>query len=680
MFARKQEESRTTHCVQPSRLLLWGLLLLVSIGLFSWPRPLSATSVESSAARSSSSNTAAADTEHSSPRSPFSPAHTEDELLGPRIPQDYSGLWSVFISVELANDGSAEITEYWQARFPENSDKTELYIPKRFKELGFVSESLQVRAAPAYDAQGQPYVFGQLPWRDFRSLGERWDPDASFQEKRYACGIHRADAQTDELCFGISERGQALVYAVQYQIRHAVWRFTDGAKGNNIRFVNDQLSPSPRHAGVHLYLADGRDLIAGENARIWGFGFKGRVGTIEDHSKLFSSAPHHLLALAEPMTFSRKAHMTLVFALDDPQIQAAPDPLKRSFENVKKTAFRNSSYEKKKRGPLSKLLTRIISLCIAGAFCAYMYKLFLEVSGQRIIPLRRPRKIRKPEACSAEPPYDGDFLLCYYFATQRSLTKKVAENGQAYFSALLLDWIRQGAIQTVTPVKANGKKDYSKTQLLLLKRPQHFAYDFASDYWDLLCEIVLQKGENAALCSKDLKTFFRKNANQKKAFKILIQLKKSLPTILTLGQYGTVCGLLVKKLQLSPKGLSAASQFLAFQDYLLNYSLHNTREAYEAAVWDQLLVSAAACGCAKQAFQQMRNLVPEYQFAADVNSSDGLFETYYFFNFLEHLTAETMRGNQSSGSSFFGSGGGGGFSSFGGGGGFSGGSSGGGAR
>ena len=130
---------------------------------------------------------------------------------------------------------------------------------------------------------------------------------------------------------------------------------------------------------------------------------------------------------------------------------------------------------------------------------------------------------------------------------------------------------------------------------------------------------------------------------------------------------------------LTPKGLKACEDLCAFEKFIRDYSLLAQREAYEAAVWDDYLVAATACGYGEIALKQMQHLIPEYQFASECyDSGMDTFDLLRMSHAHSIITSSLAKERSSSGSNSFG--GGGGSSSFGGGGGFSGGSSGGGAR
>lgn len=159
---------------------------------------------------------------------------------------------NIDIVVNVNNDGSARITQKWVGSF---GSGTENYIP--ITTDGFTISDFRV----------------SMNDKPFTNVS-RWDINASFDEKKYKCGIVKTQEGV-ELCFGISEMGEN-EYIFSYDVSSLVKAYND-KDGFNYMFVNPGMSTFPTNVRWAFALADGTK-IDSDNAKIWGFGFDGEVG------------------------------------------------------------------------------------------------------------------------------------------------------------------------------------------------------------------------------------------------------------------------------------------------------------------------------------------------------------------------------------------------------------------
>ena len=575
-------------------------------------------------------------------------------LFGEDIPQDYEGVWSINVLGLINDDGSLTVREMWQANMAD-PDKTELYIRKKFNHMNLVDGSFHVSAIEAYNnSPDNKHEFTHEP--DYY-----WDVDASFEEKAYKYGIVE-DGDYTELCFGISEH-KPMLYLVDYTLENAFLTYSDGKIGANIRFINDKISPPPEIMTVHLAMADPNKVLDTNNCKLWAFGFKGQSGYIDDTSKLFTDAPKHIMAYNDDGTVNSSTHMTLLLQLDNSLLTAPKDPQNRSFQEVQDLAFEGSDYEdasKSYSGRFRRIWTFISTLF-------FMSILF---SAKKNVRKKYRVKNRKKVRPSSEPastiPLKADPLLIYYFSTQVCCRRgKLSDlDGSNYINSLFLKWIKQGMLTPFTPVNSKGKPDTKNTKLIVNREATEADFDglTESKIWNVYTK---RRGKLIEEINRDTVGNITENTVGNLVNSInnsAVRRAKNL-------------GLLEekkKKYYFTDSGISEAIKLTAFEEFIKNYSLLNERSAYEAAVWDNYLMAATACGLGKTALKQMQRLVPDYQFCSDIGSFDSL-QTIHMFNTLN--LAHNYRESKSSSASGFG-----GSSSIGGGGGFSGGASGGGAR
>jgi len=158
---------------------------------------------------------------------------------------------NIDIEVVIRKDGSAVITQYWTGDFEKG---TENYLPIRTGDIGISEFSVS-------DENG-PYTFV-----------EDWDVDASFKKKAGKCGIVETDDGV-ELCFGITEYGHK-EYTFSYVVTDFIKGYRD-TNGTNFMFINPEMSTFPTAGRIEILIEDGTKLNE-SNARIWAFGFEGRI-------------------------------------------------------------------------------------------------------------------------------------------------------------------------------------------------------------------------------------------------------------------------------------------------------------------------------------------------------------------------------------------------------------------
>ncbi|MCR5467519.1 MAG: DUF2207 domain-containing protein [Lachnospiraceae bacterium] len=122
------------------------------------------------------------------------------------------------IYVELNDDGSADVTQYWSTYANEGDE-----FSIRYSNNGF----LEFSDLYVTDKSGSYFPVTE------------WNHDDGFTQKAYKCGIVN-DEEGCDICFGISEYG-VNDYTISFKIANLVGSYYD-ADGFLFRFVNSEMS------------------------------------------------------------------------------------------------------------------------------------------------------------------------------------------------------------------------------------------------------------------------------------------------------------------------------------------------------------------------------------------------------------------------------------------------------
>ena len=174
----------------------------------------------------------------------------------------------VNITVDLAADGSARITQVWDV---DAVSGTEWYMP--VENLGQMTvKDLTV------SENGQT----------FADEGRRWNVDRSISQKAGRSGIVEKRNGV-ELCWGIGSYGRH-VWTASFTVTGLVQSLND-ADAFNFMFVNPGLMAPPEHAKVTIRNATGGEKWTYDNTRVWGFGFDGEINVKDGDIIVESSEP-----------------------------------------------------------------------------------------------------------------------------------------------------------------------------------------------------------------------------------------------------------------------------------------------------------------------------------------------------------------------------------------------------
>ena len=548
-------------------------------------------------------------------------------------------------TVVLRPDGSARVTQVWDVNVVSG---TEFYLP--FDHLGPMDiTDLSV------SEDGEVFV----------SEGDGWDTKRSREEKRGRCGIVRK-AQGVELCWGQGDYGDH-VWTVSYTVKGLVMQMGDYA-GLYFTFVNPGLSAPPQHVKLTLINDTDGPAWTPDNVLVWGFRSDSEIYVEDGVVRAESKAP-----------FDSDSAMT-VLARFEPGLFTPAVTYGKSFEQVRKMAFRGSDYKEKRtfKEILQMIWTAFLVLVVfllspVGWFILGLIYLFWRAFSYYVLGQKYKKGIygqHKIQGWYRDVPVDNDLPAAYYALSKgdRMESDKYANN---LIGAYFLRWVMRGQVGVLPDPYKPKRVNLSFEKEADIKEPVER---------DLYTMVREASGKNLILEEGELEKW------SKKSFRRLSNIPGR---VQTLGRKWFDDHHLSKNAStLTPEGQEQARHLIEFQNFLQDFTLNGERGAIEVGVWEDLLVFAALFGIADKVAEQFEKLYPA-QFGELAQSTGLNPATFQNLTRVSHdISASAMRqaaaerAARSGGSGGSGGrigGGGGGFSRSGGGGSF-GRSSGGGSR
>ena len=455
-----------------------------------------------------------------------------------------SRLHDLDIRVVLSNNGNARITETRQMTI--TSKGTECYI-KIDNVGGSVVKDLVVS-----DEQGKEYMPCNV-----------WDVDWSREMKTGKSGIVMT-ANGYELCWGLGAEGKR-TYTTTYTVTNLIERYTE-SDGFNWMFVARDITPYPEHVKLTMTTDDGTQLND-SIANIWAFGYGGDINFVDSTIVAETTEPF-------------KEHDAMTVMCEFKKGVFSPDTTNnRSFENVKKFAFKGSDYlteaqEEKKEDWWMKPLEYIgggvmIFLALCGLLWEPVARLVYKFKYQRNIDWYR------------DIPLGGDLEIANHLMNELQQTCDYDK----LLSASVLKLVQIGAL---------GIDNHPKRPAFLINPWQP---DIEVSNKELLHSIysIFQAaaGDNQVLDTNELTNFMNDEKNESAVFHFVGVLHKV--HLSSLSDYRT-----------------EVRNMLGLKKYLKDFTLLDERGVQEVTLWKDYMVWATLFGCASTVVEQMEKMNPEY--------------------------------------------------------------------
>ena len=529
---------------------------------------------------------------------------------------------SVKVTARVKADGSAHITQIWDATV---SEGTEFYIP--VGNLGPMEISnLQV------SENGRQYI----------SEGNRWKVKRSLAEKAGRCGIvEKSDGV--ELCWGQGSMGRH-VWTADFDATNLVQGYED-YDGFNFMFVNPNIGPI-EEASVTIENATGGDEWTSDNVKVWAFGFDGHI-SVSDGKILCTSTG-----------YMPKSQKIIVLARFDKGLVQPEVENSKSFQKLLDKAFKSSDYTDDDDADFKKFLLVMVPFILLGLF-AIIWLLWASATGRTLS--KRIYGVNKITDWWREVPEEGNLFASYYVLDKGDRFQKHAHD-KDLIGACFLKWVLEK--------KAIPMQDEKHPKRYNLKLDPAALFTDASE-GDLYSMIVEAAGDNMILETGEFERW-----SKRKYERIMNWPGKAAANG---RKYLIAKGRLDYSGKSTEEGQIKAQEVIKFKNFLKDFTLSDERGVPEVALWKDYLVFAQLCGIANEVSAQLKKLYPaEFdQYAKSLNMEPNYFPTIINMN---RNLANNAYTNAAAKMTSVRTGGGGGFSSIGGGGGFSGGGFGGGSR
>ena len=526
------------------------------------------------------------------------------------------------ILVELAQDGSARITQVWDVSVVKG---TEWYIP--IDNLGemYVTDL-------SVSENGRPFI----------SEGTRWDVDRSLEQKAGRCGIVEK-RNSVELCWGQGSYGPH-VWTAEFTVHGLVQSFTD-ADGFNFMFVNPGLAAPPQHVKVTIINVTGGPEWTYDNTLVWGYGSYGDINVM-DGAIVYESA--------EPFSYDSSVIALVRFekGLFLPEVSRD-----MSFEKLKEKAMEGSSYGENERE--KNFFLWLFGLLFGGGLIAAIRAAVLQALGYKYKKSMYGKT--KITEWYREAPLGGN-LFASSFVLDNGWRFAGPASSKNLIGALFLRWILDGK------VRVQPEPNKAKRVNLAFTPGLEFEDDVEGALYRMAVEasggnFLLESGEFEKWSERHYKQFLAWPDRAKARGRSYLHEKNLL-------QHGSTTNLV---------GAQEACHVVEFKNFLNDFTLSKERGAVEVGLWKDYLVFAQLYGIADKVAEQFQRLYPkEFQELSEtvgVNPND-MMRTIRLNNMTTTSAMNRAVGKYQAGSIK----GTGGHTSFGGGGGFSGGGFGGGSR
>lgn len=533
---------------------------------------------------------------------------------------------SVKMDIHIANDGTAHITEEWNATY---SDKTEGFKP--YYNLG-TSEIKNF----SVKMDGREFEFQNY-----------WDINGNFSDKAYKYGINAIDNGL-ELCFGISNYGTH-TYTMSYDITNFVLELKDA------QMVYWTLFPYDFQDEVEsVYIKIYSDFEYEDKLDVWGFGNYGGTSYVYDG----------YIEMQSDGELDTDEYMTILikYPLGSFQINNTDN---NDFNYYLEMAQEGStSYKDDDKGISSDGISAVISIFISYLFPIILVILFIVNSKPKYYQ-GGFKKLNKDAPFFRDIPCKGDIYRAYFISMSYGINNKETD----FLGSILLRWLKLNQIS----IKKEEKKG------LFGKETNSIVFECVEPSTTLEKEIydmMYEASKDGILEENEFKSWCKVNYKQ-----ILNWFEKALKNENELlASDGSLKEIEIKKLGIfksktyeeTPEFLNEANQLYGLKKYLVEFTNMDTKEAMEVHMWNDYLIYAQMFGIAEKVAKQFKKLYPEV-------ITDYSYDQVIFIHNISYSGISSASSAKARAESY--SAGGGGFSSGGGGGGsFGGGGGGGGSR
>ena len=523
-------------------------------------------------------------------------------------------IYSINMDVYLDESGNASITEVWDVKANSGSEWYKQLYNMGNQKLSDFKVSMD----------GTPLTY------------KSWDIDESLDEKSGYYGINYV-SEGLELCFGKGDMKRH-TFTLTYNLSNFIANTSDSQVLYQTLLPNVTLKDF--YVKVHSFYEFPNDLD------VWGYGYEGYAyvynGIIEMSNKESTSLNSEYVVLLAK------------FPLDTFKTTNTFNGLE-NFDDVLNMA-KEGSYEYKEKIDFSEIISSIVSFIITFIVpIIILVKVAGSTSnfGTKKLVFEKDGKKLKDVPYFREIPLNKDEKAAYWVAGQYNLIK----NKTDFLGAILLKWLKNGNVDSITTTSKILKKEERAIKLLNKNNLSSLEVELYDMMNAASGDGVLESHEFTRWCqnhyNKILKWFNLVIDDETMNFVkkgMITEEKKTFST-----NYRVLD--ILKEDAIKMAGL---------KKFLKEFSNIKDREAIEVKLWEEYLIYAQIFGIAKEVAKEFKKLYPDV-------ITDEYFNNVMFIHTISYQgvsaasAAKTRAESYSSGGGGFSSGGGGG-GSFGGGG------------
>ena len=506
-----------------------------------------------------------------------------------------SSISRIDMDVYIDSNGNASITEVWSANLNSGTEG--------YRSYSNLSDSI-ISNFSVIDDLGNTYEL--LP---------NWNPNASFDEKAYKCGINQI-YNGIELCWGISNYGNR-TYTLKYTVSNLVKQYTD-TQGIYFNFLKlNQYISNNATVKIHSDIP-----FSIENSKIWAFGYDGTINFDNGYIILDSNG-----------SLPSYKYMVGLIRFED-NLFNTNSTSSQSFDEIYDSAFEGINKKSTKNSTTISPIWMIFIILEAMFFLRVIYLL---LTPDKYYDSNRyysdldfgPNGLILPDEANInyyrEVPCNKDleraFWICYHYKVV-----SLSSLYQGIIGGILLKWIKNGYI-TVTKTKGG----------LFNFKDNNYAIDFSritngdtETENELLKILISASGNNKILEAKEFEKWCKKKYSTLNIW--LSNLIKNETRylenqgLLTDGTkkarrffYGTKT---VPVKVVNQELRQEAIQLKGFKKFLLDFSLMPERQYFEVHLWEEYLIFAELLGIADKVEEQFSKLYPDFNQLSSLNTSD----------------------------------------------------------
>ena len=549
---------------------------------------------------------------------------------------DASSISLINMDIHVDNDGTATVTETWNATVTEGTEGWHPYY-----NLG-MSEIYDVKA--------------KMDGYEFTTV-DSWNENSSLSDKSYKAGLYYPENNEVDIVFGISSYGTH-----EYEIQYKISNFVSATDDSDMIYWNlfpKDFSAAPDNVTIKIY----SDFKYDKDWDVWGYGKYGAPcyiydGVIEMTSDGVLSSDEYLTILVK----FPKGTFNTSSVLDN--------NFNHYFEMAKKGAI-NYSDKKSFFDKFSGIIFGIIGFLfsIVPMIIVFLLALFSVRMNQNVKFGSAGNKVRKDILPFRDIPCNKNLFRAYWVSNNYNLSKKKED----FLGSVILKWLKDGNVRIEKVTKKGLFKETTEANIIFDKRPQ--SIELECKLYDYMQEASgdgkLEANEFKKWCSKHYSKIL-------KWFDDVLEYENKM--LVNDGKAQVVSEGKVFKhnvYYIDDVMMKDAEEMAGLKKFLKEFSVIKEREPIEVNLWQEYLMYAQIFGIADEVASQFKKLYPEV-----IQEMETMGYGYNDIIFIHSISSDGIKSASSAkarAESY--SGGGGGFSSGGGGGGsFGGGSGGGGFR